>query len=352
MQTLLSEYTLANAVKEKVRKATNTIPSIGLAIPFQPSMQDKKTIQLQLRDAAAIVEMRMKNTYDEVCINNTLARLEKLFSSLKYNSHRKSISLILTPEEEKVIYLNFPVKPVTYINEYISLLHLTANADRQPEFYYLFLRENKATLYEYHHNKLNRVYIKNQTQSLDGKTGSANLFKQVSQAINLLNSKDEKPVFVTGSPNVVELFCHSPYYSAIFFTLLYESAPFCEVIKKSLAEEISSHWNYWQSKFIAGRIKIAQKANSLATSVETVLKALNNSTDGWLLLDKNLKRQLYKSGRINALINKPDRLMNQIERFLTRGNSIETTEAGFLDDFGGIVLLQNNQAFNFSRINL
>jgi hypothetical protein len=60
-----------------------------------------------------------------------------------------------------------------------------------------------------------------------------------------------------------------------------------------------------------------------------------------LLLDKNFKRQLHKSGRLNAIFHKSDELMNQIERFLTRGNCMDITEPGLLEKFGGIVLLQN-----------
>ncbi len=86
---------------------------------------------------------------------------------------------------------------------------------------------------------------------------------------------------------------------------------------------------------------IAQKANVLISNTEAVLNALSHSADGLLLLDKRLKRQLYKSRRVNALFNTGDELMNQVERFLTRGNRIEITETGLLKNFGGIVLLQN-----------
>ena len=342
MQTLLLEYKSANTTNVKMAKASAAISTLGLVIPFQPSMQDERAVETMLKQAAETIHAKMKDSYEEGCIKNVLARLEKLFSKLNYNSHRKSIAVILTPDEEKLTYLNFPVKPVTYLNKYVSLLELTANADRQPDFYFLILQENSAELYEYHHNQLNRVYATNQQPGLDEKTNPGSLFKQVSQTIERINSKNDKPVFVTGSPNVVELFCNSPYYSNTFFTLLYEVAPYGEGIINRLAKEISSHWNYWQSKFIAGRIMMAQKANALISNVEAVLNALSHSADGLLLIDKRLKRQLYKSRRVNALFNKTDELMNQVERFLTRGNRIEITETGLLKNFGGIVLLQNN----------
>ena len=349
MQTLLLEYKLPATAKVKIIKTRTCISSLGLVIPFQPSMQDERAVETMLKQAAETIHAKMKDSYEEGCIKNVLARLEKLFSKLNYNSHRKSIAVILTPDEEKLTYLNFPVKPVTYLNKYVSLLELTANADRQPDFYYMVLQENSAELYEYHHNQLNRVYATNQQPGLDEKTNPGSLFKQVSQTIERINSKNDKPVFVTGSPNVVELFCNSPYYSNIFFTLLYEATPFGEEIIKSLVKEITSHWNYWQIKFIAGRIMIAQKANALISNAEAVLNALSHSADGLLLLDKRFKRQLYKSRRVNALFNKTDELMNQVERFLTRGNRIEITEPGLLKNFGGIVLLQNQPPGSYEQ---
>ena len=349
MQTLLLEYKSANTTNVKMAKARAAISTLGLVIPFQPSMQDERTVQTLMSYALKAVKTKMKESYDEVCINNVLARLEKLFLKLNYNTHRKSIAVILTTDEEKVIYLNFPVKPVVYLNKYVSLLELTANADRQPDFYYMILQENYAELYEYYHNQLHRVYATNQQPGLDEKTNSGGLFKQVSQTIERINSKNDKPVFVTGSPNVVELFCNSPYYSNTFFTLLYEVAPYGVEIINRLAKEIISHWNYWQLKFIADRIMTVKKTNSLIATLEAVLEALRRSVDGLLLIDKRLRQQLYKSRRVNAFFNIGDELMNQVERFLSRGNHIEITETGLLKNFGGIVLLQKNTS-HFSEI--
>ena len=329
----------------KILKVRTAVSSIGLAIPFHPCMQDEKTIATFLKTAADELQRKMHRRYDETCINSSLTRLEKLFNRLNYNSHRKSVAVILTPDEEKITYLNFPVKPVTYLNKYVSLLELTANAEQQPDFYILVFRENKATLYEWLHNRLHKVFETNQEPRPDEMAiPGSGLFKQVSQTIELLNSKTEKPVIVTGSPNVVEAFSNSEYYSKAFFTFLYETVSFDEEIIQSLSKEISSHWNYWHSKFITSRLLMAQAANSLITNVDSVLAALKKCTDGLLLLDKRLKRQLYKSRRINAFFNKADELMDQVDEFLTRGNRIIVTETGLLKNFGGIVMVQNNSS--------
>ncbi|MCY7291963.1 MAG: hypothetical protein LH615_07245 [Ferruginibacter sp.] len=320
-------------------KARTAISTLGLVIPFQPSMQDERTIQTWLSNAADAVKIKMKDSYDEVCIKNVLTRLEKLFSKLNYNSHRKSIAVILTPDEEKVTYLNFPVKPVAYLNKYVFLLELAANADRQPDFYFLIVEQSHVKLYEYHHSQLQIVYATKQESGQNEETNSEIVFKQVLQTIERMNANNQKPVFVTGSPKLVELFYNSHCSSNVLFRHLDNQAPFGEERIKEIVQEIISQWKYWRSKFIINRIMIMRNSNILIAHIEVVLEALRRSVDGLLLIDKHLKQQLYKSRRANALFYTTDELMNQVERFLTRGNRIEITETGMLKEFGDIVLL-------------
>jgi hypothetical protein len=104
MQTLLLEYKKTNTTKLRMTKSRTAISSIGLVIPFYPSMQDEKAIQAVLRNAKHDFQTKLKDSYEQVCINNVLSRLEKLFSNLNYNSHCKSIAVLLTHEEENVTY--------------------------------------------------------------------------------------------------------------------------------------------------------------------------------------------------------------------------------------------------------
>ena len=322
--------------------------SLGLALRFHPSMQDEKTIQNVLRDSEENVHAMLRKALDPGYTDEMFARLKNLFFKLNYNSHCKSIAVLLRPQDEMVTYLSFPVNPVAYLNKYVSLLELTANADRPPDFYCLVVEQSHARLYEYYQNRLNPVYTTKQEAGLDEKNNCGSLFKQVLQTIERLNGNNEKPVFVTGGTNAVERFCSSSLYSGIFFKLLDNAAPFDEEILKQLVKEIISHWNYWLSKFITDRIMITKKTNVLIAEIEEVLQALRNGVDGLLLIDKRLKQRLYKSRRANALFNTADELMNQIERFLIRGNRIEITETGLLKEFGDIVLLQYKPSHFFT----
>lgn len=323
--------------KTMMRKAAKQLPvfsSLGLIIPFQPSMWDEKSIEAAWQHAIQIVQAKMNGRYSAECTAKVITRFAKLFARLNFNTHRESLVVILTPDEERLIYLSYPVKPVVFSGKSVSLLDLAANIQQEADFYYLVLNKDYASLYDYNSKQLRKVYEQN------NETCPVTLFKKASNTIELMNSKYEKPVFVTGRPNLVEGFCNSSSYSEHFFTLLYHASPFSNEIIQSLVKEITSHWRYWQSKFIKRKILIAQKSGMLISNIDAVLKALGKCADGLLLVDKHIKHQLQKTSKTGGLFQLADEFMQQLEKFLARGNRIEITESGLLKDMGGIVLLQ------------
>ncbi len=322
--------------KRKAAKPKQAFSSLGLAIPFQPSMWDEKSIKLVWSNVIEMVKTKLKSRYSEESSSEILSRLEKLFPKLNCNTLRKSLAIILTPAEEKIIYLSFPVKPVIFLNKSVSFLDLAANMQQEADFYHFVFNEDSVSLYDYNKNQLHKIF-----EQVD-ESGSVNLFKNASAVIKLMNSNCEKPVFVTGRPNKVEGFCKSSSYAKQFFTFLYHSSPFSNELIQSCANEISTHWSYWHSKFTKGKILLAQKAGTYTANIDAVLKALGKCTNGLLLVDKKLKHQLQKSNSAGVYFQLETEFMQQLEKFLARGNRIEITETGLLKDMGGIVLLHNS----------
>ena len=323
-----------NVVTRIIPKLLSEFSSVGFIIPFQPSMWDEKKIESAWNTAMQMVETKLKEKYSEECTSKISFRLKILFGKINLNTHRKSLAIFLTPDEEKIIYLSFPVKPVVFSGNFISLLDIFDSMQHDPDFYYLVLNKGYVCLYVYNNDQLSKVYQQNDDIT------SVNLFKNASNTIELLNGKYEKPVFVTGRPNLVEQFCNSEFYSDNYFTLLYHKTPFSIQIIQSLINEINKHWRYWRSKFIVSRVLLAQKSNGLISHVEAVLQALRRSADGFLLIDNRLKNQVHKSISGKIVFQLADDVECLIEKFLARGNRFEITETDILKDMGGIVLLK------------
>ncbi|HLG40213.1 MAG TPA: hypothetical protein VI461_11115, partial [Chitinophagaceae bacterium] len=303
----------------KVLRVPQLFSSLGMVIPFQPSMWDDRSLQSVLSYAIEMAQEKMEGRFSAECIGKVTNRLRKLFAGLNFNTHRKSLAIVLSRDEEKVIYIGYQVKPVVFFSKFISLLDLTANMRQEPSFYIVVFQKHTVRIYEYNIQKLTRVFDQ------PDETCVNDLFWSANAAINLLNGQHEKPVFVTGSPNLVELFCNDQEYSDIFFPLLYEADPVNQVKTITLAKEISDHWNYWQSKFIAARVLIAKKTNSIISNVEAVVHALGKGLNDLLLIDKRLKRQLQRSLQGNSIIQLSGDLIRNIEKFLANGNRVEIT---------------------------
>ncbi len=113
---------------------------------------------------------------------------------------------------------------------------------------------------------------------------------------------------------------------------------------KTLAAKIISQWDHWHSRLVKGQITIAKRSNILFSHLEKVTKALEHSNDGLLLIDSFMKEEIHKTLLTEILFVATKKLTDEIEKFLARGNRIEITEGGLLENFGGIALIKENQS--------
>ncbi|MGN6342931.1 MAG: hypothetical protein ACTHML_18290 [Ginsengibacter sp.] len=317
------------------------IDSLGLVIPFQPAIVEKKTIQTIFEYALDLVQLKLERKFEQSEINRVVKRLEHIFNRLNYNSHRKSVAIIMEGEEEKIIYLNYSGKMVFQFNETFSLLDLVRNATQNPEFELLIFKNDGAELYEYFNHSLHRVFA--QTRSFCGKQEINNcLISRISNILKQINSKKEKPIFVYSiDEQYTEEFCRNFYLKEIAFKIhLGHDGQTASAIEW-LVDNIVTQWQYHQNKLIKGQIKIAKKANLLISQLPNVLNSLKKGDDGLLLMDSFMKDEIHnKSTEINFQVS-AQKLSNEIEKFLVRGNRIEITEGGLLGELEGIALIKD-----------
>lgn len=328
-----------NSILKSPNKTSIPIVSLGLSLPFQPSIQDRESIQATLDYSRRVVYSKLKGNYDNAFIKSTLARLEKAFSKLNYNSNRKSVAIIIDQDQEKLIYPNFTVKPFIFFDKDISLLDLVANSYHKFKFYLLFLNEHHSVLFESYKDQVHKVYEPKLDNGFED--DSLTLIKRNLNTLNLLDPKNSKPLFITGNPQQVNAFYNNSDSQEIIFKRASVVSDYSDDNIKLLAKEINNKSEYWHSKFFAGKIRLAQKNNTLISNYENVAEALSQNKSGLLLLDQNFKNQFISPLKTNSFFNPGKRLNEQIEKLIAMGNQIEITEPGFLKDLGGIALIEN-----------
>ena len=310
-------------------------PALGITFPFHPALWGDNLINETLAGAKELVHTLLKEKYSREEYRKMLIRVDNIFDKLDFNTHRKSIAIILNPDEEKITYLDFPVKPAVITGKEVLLFDLIAGIEEKEEFYLLVVENGRKSLHEYNGSQLSKVYEQPDVED------AADLYKKTYKVIEMLNGKNEKPVFVTGLPNLVELFCSNPAWSKIMFTILYDYNSFDNGTLKSFVNEITSHWSYWHAKFITGKMLIAQRTGSLITNIEAVTAALTKKADGLLMISKFFIKRLKETERLNGNIKIKNSFLQEVENFLARGNRVLFTEEGSVKNAGAVVLLSH-----------
>jgi hypothetical protein len=316
---------------KKVLKAS--IASIGILMPFWPSMYGEQEIKPVMKETLLEVERKMKDRYSEACIKKLLIRLERIFSRLNFNTHGKALGIILTAYDEKIYYLDFQVELKVLFEKKINLLDLAFHRKQLAEFYTLVLDYESIALYECIESKSNKIL----------EVPNPGFNKQVvdiaTRTIEQLNVHDGKPVFVMGEEMLLNQFSGIVSCPAKYFLQLPELEPFnCRELGL-LSQRISSHWSYWYTRHLHNLTLRAQNEDLLIVHAMPVLKKLSKGSDGVLLIGKHLLRELtvFKEGR-NYEPELHD-LVGEIEKFIIRGNRIVFVEDKFVKELGGILLL-------------
>jgi len=136
------------SILKRVNKPLQSIQSLGFAMPFQPSMWDDKSTQCALDITTHNIESKLKNSYSDEFSQYMLQRLQQLFTTLNFTTHRKSIATIISADAVKVMYLNFPVRLFISTNKFISVLKLLVGIKQEAGFYLLINSKTNRCIYE------------------------------------------------------------------------------------------------------------------------------------------------------------------------------------------------------------
>lgn len=326
-------------IMQKLTKPLESISSLGFVMPFQPSMWDDKSIQAALDYSTHIIETTLQNTYSAECVQTVMGRLQLLFKGLNFNTHRKGLAVIISADSEKVFYLNYPVRCSVSTSDFISLLDLVHSKKQETDFFILFTSQENICLYEYNNEHLNKVY-EQKPEIVSGYFVDADI--RAASVIRYMNTNCQKPVFIVGSSEQFAAFQRAVSFSEIVFQIMQPQPQYSVEMLQKIKTEIVKKWGYWLSKFQIGRIAMAKKANVLVFNYGEVLKALCNSADGLILMDKRVKKELQKHATGDIRFKESDFFISQIERFVDRGNCIVIEENDLLKEWAGIVLLPNS----------
>lgn len=312
-------------------------PSIGIVIPFYPLMNNDQQINKVLGLTIENFQKKLDNSnYPEPFKAEALTRVTELLSQLNFLSERKTVAIIVNPNESQILYVSFSAEPVIVIKERISFFELIEPSAEDPDFYYFLLDSKVSILYEYRNQKLFKIYEKAGRKS----------FKDVCNILNYTNTEDLKPVFVQGPSFLTDAFANEyGKHKIIFKNPISENE---KIGKRTFSvARIASQWKYWFSHIVSARIRFFKRADSIVHTKEKILHALKANVDGLLLIGKEKRKEICKRWMFDKQIQE---MQNLFENFLARGNRVILVDDESLKDYDRIVLLKRSKTNFIKRL--
>ena len=94
----------------KVNSKTDIAPVVSIVMPFEPMMCSKSELEKKLQAVIESVQSVLQAAHSQIESLPVIAKLKDVINKLNYNTHKKSITIFVSPLTEKICYLNIPVR--------------------------------------------------------------------------------------------------------------------------------------------------------------------------------------------------------------------------------------------------
>ncbi|RYG40086.1 MAG: hypothetical protein EOO01_28170, partial [Chitinophagaceae bacterium] len=162
-------------------------PAVSIISPFDPKMTPRREITARFNAALDKVATVLKDNYPSDASVLIMERLRAAVASLNFNTHKKSVSICISPVFEKVIYLEIPVVEKITVGSGFDIRELVFHKKQSPQYLLLVFGSKKNRIYRGDGSKLTRI--------LSDRPGSAFVIPDETQpqldAFRMLNVQDE-----------------------------------------------------------------------------------------------------------------------------------------------------------------
>ena len=133
-------------VQQDEPRLAEALPSIMLTMPFDPKMTDKRMIEQSLSVLIGQAREKMEGRYPKAHIARVYQKLIRLSKQLEYSTHKISLAIVVSPDFEKVYYLNFPVQEQVTLGDMFDFRKLAMQKKKDEKFLLMMLSESRLRI--------------------------------------------------------------------------------------------------------------------------------------------------------------------------------------------------------------
>ena len=331
-------------------------PTVSIVMPFEPMMCSKSKLERKLQKAIENVRSVLLAGYSQSESLPVIAKLSELINKLNYNTHKKSITIFISPLTEKVCYLNIPVEEKIIIDERFGMSDLLRCKKQRKEFLVLLLENEASEMYHVSDKKINLIKLNtaNDVLNEDGFNGNEEerldeFLNRMDKGLSLILKAYDLPVFVIAPEMVLNKFSDITLNREKLVAFIDEQMIYAS--EQNILNKLQPYIENWQK---IQQQSVLQQIEKAATD-KKLLRGIDEISSGslkkakLLLVEENfsfsLSEKIFDEAEGDAALPNPFYKANVIEevieKVLENGGDADFVENDLLKHYGGIALIEH-----------
>jgi hypothetical protein len=344
-------------------------PSVSIILPFEPKMAVHRELEYKLHKVSEQVENELMKTYMPERARPVIDRLKMLIRQIDFTSFKRSVAIFVSPEVEKIYYLDIPVEEKVVIDEPFEIRDVVYSKKDVHKYLVLILNKERsevflgdnADLFCIVSNQRGHISDTGDTQaqlhvSNDParyiQEASDEFFRHIDKILGHILNAYDLPLFILGANKKIEFFKTITQHDDRVINYVNGDFEGCtqSEIKKAIAPYVGD-WKKVKERDIILQLRVAKESKKLSIGIQEVWKQAICKKGRLLIVERSYmhsRQQRYhkdttcQKGDISgtAFFIK-DAVDDVIANVLENGGDVEFVDKGVLRDYSHIALIQH-----------
>ena len=352
----------------EVMDAVHYRPAVSIIMPFESKISLKTELAHSLKTTADKVQLELQQNYPKEMTSLIMQKLRSLIDNLKFDTHKKSIAIYVSPVFEKVVYLDIPVEEKIIIDESFEIRDLVYSKKQMHKYLVLLLSGKEIKMYLANTETFVRLtldtpehvlaYINdipervaNFSDMSDRKEIVMDKFlHHIDNALDSILNTYQLPLVILGPDRILGHFKSLTKHAGAVVDYIHGN--YIDSTLNELKALLSPHIIEWKKQMqqeLFQQLEDAASAKKLAVGMKEVWHEAMNQKGKLLIVEKNYMYAAQQGGS-DDIIDKAieannyfsyikDAVDEVIEKVLENGGDVEFVEKDFLTDFQHIALI-------------
>ncbi len=329
-------------------------PFITILLPFDPKMTPKHLLEGRLKSALEKIKSELYEYYSFVSAKEVFDKLIVLINKLDYNTHKKSIAVLVSSDEQKVFYLDVHVEEKFYIADSFQIRQLVHHKKNEKEYLLVVLNSNFAAVYRGQGETISKILLKvsdnnHISNSVERENTQRKFLQSMDNSLSIILNAFSLPVLVLGSKNILAYFkqiTRNTYAITSFIIGTCDNNSEDE-IEKTIQPYICN-WQQIKEIYLRQQLDGALEEGKLEVGIEGVWNLAKRKNVKLLVIEEGYEFKAYlgkglivcaEEAANNTYIK--DAVEDAIEKVLADGGEVEFVSHGALNGFMHIAAIRN-----------